>query len=125
MGVSAANAFADDCHHRRVGEIEASPHVVWSGHNVRLSTEDCSEGPAKATVKLDGVRHTVWLKHHTDEGLTGWLHIPRDTDTGRVRVWGHCDDGPRLKGSFWVKESHHRWHHHHKCGCRHWDWDRH
>jgi hypothetical protein len=125
MGVSAANAFADDCH---PGHIKAAPHVVWSGHTVRLSTKDCNrwEGPAKATVKLDGVRHTVWLKHHTSAGLTGWLKVPRDTDTGKVNVWGHCQYGPALKGAFWVKESHvkHHWDHHHMCGCRHWDWDR-
>jgi hypothetical protein len=123
MGVSAANAFADDCH---PGHIEAAPMAVKAGHTVQLSTESCWEGPAKASVKFDGVKHTVWLNHHTDEGWTGWLKVPHDTDPGRYKVWGHCDDGPMLKGAFWVKHApKHHWHHHHHCGCRHWDWDRH
>ena len=100
---SAANAFADDCHHPRVGHIKATPKVVWSGHNVKLSTKSCGRevDSAKATVRISGVRHTVWLKHHNHWGLSGWLHVPSTARTQQVAVWGHCDDGGRaLKGSF-------------------------
>ena len=107
LGTSAAAAYADD---GRSGQIEASPHVVKAGHVVRLSTEACHCGePAKVHVKIDGVRHTIWLKKHTSEGATGWFRVPKDTDTGRYEVEGRCDDGPRVEGAFWVK---HRHHHH-------------
>jgi hypothetical protein len=145
---SAANAFADDCHHPRVGHIKATPKVVWSGHNVKLSTKSCEEGPAKATVRISGVRHTVWLKHNHHWGLSGWLHVPSTARTQNVTVWGHCVDGPALKGAFaikhpapkpkpvvhhrsrhWGHEAGHHWGHHHMCGCGHeWnhsDWMKH
>jgi hypothetical protein len=100
---TAPAAFADSS-----GEIEVSPHAVHAGHTVHLSTEDCWRTPvAKVHVDFDGTRHWVWLAHHTSEGLTGWLTVPRDTDPGTYNVEGRCGHHEReIEGSFWVVKHH-------------------
>lgn len=136
--VSAPVALADSS-----GQIEVAPHVVHPGEWVQVSTEDCHHShAAKVYVDIDQVKYTIWLNHHTDEGLTGWFWVPRDTDPGTYGVEGHCvpwhsDDsehvsvdshmsvdgdhhGREIEGSFVVKHDchegehgHHKHHHHH------------
>jgi len=109
MGAAAFCATAPVALANDSGQIEASPHVVHPGGIVRLSTEDCvSSRVAKVHVDIDGVRHWIWLNHHTSEGLTGWFTVPWDADSGRYTVEGRCwHHGPEIEGSFWVKHHHH------------------
>lgn len=108
VGTSATAASA------HTGRIEPSPHAVRQGGVVALSTESCRHcSPAKVFVNVDGKHYKVWLDEHTSEGMTGWFHVPWDTDPGRYEVEGRCAHGPKLEGSFWVKKGHHEQHHHH------------